>query len=60
VPRQGHSAAGRQEAEAITEEVCGLLKSQCRNARRRKLDGKRDAVEVPADRSSERKVLRAR
>ena len=60
VPRQRHAAAGRQQAEAIIQEVGRLRKSQRRGARRREFDGKRDAVELPADRGDQRQVFRAR
>src|SRR5271169_6720032 len=58
--RQRCTAASRQQPEPIVQAQGNLLEPKSGSARRRKLDGEWDAVEMPADRGDRRKVLSVR
>src|SRR6266851_4798842 len=55
--RERRSAPAAEKREAIIQSQCNLLRTQRGGARRCKLDGKRNAIEVPADRRDRWKTL---
>ena len=56
----GHPPSAGEQREAIVEARGDLLQSQRGDARRGKLDSKRDSIQAPANRDDDRKTFRVR